>query len=115
MRTKDQNCSGCRYWSEMIARAGGGTDNPSGDTEALCLAPTGPFSGKYTVGSITCDSFASNKYGAVDEPPDYGETARAVYAGQAAQRYPNGAPVFAPDGTFLDESGNRSIFDDVDE
>lgn len=26
----------------------------------------------------------------------------------------NGAPMFAPDGTMLDEHGNRSIFDDVD-
>jgi len=28
---------------------------------------------------------------------------------------PNGAPQFASDGTMLDEHGNRSIFDDVDE
>jgi hypothetical protein len=47
-------------------------------------------------------------------------------AGEVAQRmweryeqpqvhYPNGAPMFAPDGMMLDEQGNRSIFDDVDE
>lgn len=30
-------------------------------------------------------------------------------------RYPNGAPMFAPDGMMLDDKGNRSIFDDVDE
>lgn len=29
--------------------------------------------------------------------------------------YPNGKPKFASDGTMLDEDGNRSIFDDVDE
>jgi len=29
--------------------------------------------------------------------------------------YPNGAPMFAPNGMMLDEHGNRSIFDDVDE
>lgn len=29
--------------------------------------------------------------------------------------YPNGRPMFAPNGTMLDENGNRSIFDDVDE
>lgn len=29
--------------------------------------------------------------------------------------YPNGNPKFADDGTLLDEQGNRSIFDDVDE
>lgn len=26
----------------------------------------------------------------------------------------NGAPMFAPDGTMLDDKGNRSIFDDID-
>lgn len=30
-------------------------------------------------------------------------------------RYPNGQPMFAPDGMMLDEHGNRSIFDDVDD
>lgn len=29
--------------------------------------------------------------------------------------YANGAPMFADDGTMLDDKGNRSIFDDVDE
>lgn len=29
--------------------------------------------------------------------------------------HPNGAPMFATDGTMLDDLGNRSIFDDVDE
>lgn len=28
--------------------------------------------------------------------------------------HPNGAPMFAADGTLLDQHGNRSIFDDVD-
>jgi hypothetical protein len=31
------------------------------------------------------------------------------------QAYPNGRPMFAPDGMMLDDQGNRSIFDDVDE
>lgn len=106
-------CDGCRYWSEMIARAGGGTDNPRGDTEALCLAD-GPFKGKYTTAEMTCSAFARNTSGAVDEPPDYGETARDAYAREAAMRYFNGQPMFAVDGTLLDERGNRSIFDDVD-
>lgn len=35
----------------------------------------------------------------VDEPP---------------ATHPNGAPLFAPDGTMLDDKGNRSVFDDVD-
>jgi len=109
----DQVCEGCRYWSEMIARAGGGTDNPRGDTEALCLGD-GPHAKKYTTAEQTCPAFARNTHGAVDEPPDYGETARAEYAADAASRHPNGSPVFAPDGTLLDDKGNRSIFDDVD-
>jgi hypothetical protein len=29
--------------------------------------------------------------------------------------YPNGAPMYAADGTMLDDQGNRSIFDDVDQ
>ena len=32
-----------------------------------------------------------------------------------AATYPNGQPMFAPDGMMLDEDGNRSIFDDVDQ
>lgn len=30
-------------------------------------------------------------------------------------KHKNGAPVFASNGTMLDENGNRSIFDDIDE
>jgi len=29
--------------------------------------------------------------------------------------YPNGAPMFAPDGMMLDDKGDRSIFDDIDD
>lgn len=29
--------------------------------------------------------------------------------------HPNGNPKFSPSGMLLDETGNRSIFDDVDE
>jgi hypothetical protein len=35
--------------------------------------------------------------------------------GWREHRYGNGQRVFADDGTMLDEKGNRSIFDDVDE
>lgn len=31
------------------------------------------------------------------------------------ETYPNGAPMFSADGTMLDDKGNRSIFDDIDE
>lgn len=112
---RDRNCGGCRYWSQMIARAGGGTDNPRGDTEALCLTPEGPNAQRYTTSETTCGSWAKNSHGAVDEPPDYGAQANAEYAREAAARHPNGTPLFAPDGTMLDDSGNRSVFDDVDE
>lgn len=30
-------------------------------------------------------------------------------------KYPNGRPMFREDGMMLDDEGNRSIFDDVDE
>lgn len=110
MRTSERNCSGCRYWSEMLACAQGG-----GSVEAMCLAPSGAHAGTYVFGNDQCGSFAKNTLGAVDDPPDYGESVRAAYAAQAEQRHPNGAPMWAPDGTLLDDRGNRSVFDDVDE
>ena len=110
----ERNCDGCRYWSDMIARAGGATTNPRGDTEALCLSKDGPHAKQYTTADQTCASFARDTYGKVDSPPDYGEHARLHYAAQAELKHGNGAPMFSPDGTLLDGSGNRSIFDDVD-
>lgn len=103
----ERDCSGCRFWSEMIAMV------QAGETVAMCLG-AGIMKGRYTTERQTCDSFARNTLGAVDDPPDYGEAVRADYAEQAAMKHPNGAPQFAPDGTMLDEKGNRSIFDDVD-
>lgn len=108
-RTRERNCSGCRYWSEMLAQAHGN------GVEAMCLAASGAHAGTYVFGNDSCGSYAKNTAGAVDEPPDYGEAVRAAYEGQAAMKHDNGAPMFAPDGTMLDEKGNRSIFDDVDE
>jgi hypothetical protein len=35
--------------------------------------------------------------------------------GWRALRHPNGRPTFSLDGTMLDDHGNRSVFDDVDE
>lgn len=93
----------------MVAQSIGGRD-----VEALCLSEDGPAKGKYVVGSQVCSAFAKNTRGAVDDPADYGEAARSAYAEQAAMRYSNGAPVYAKDGTLLDEKGSRSIFDDVD-
>ncbi|WP_457154332.1 primosomal protein N' family DNA-binding protein [Mesorhizobium sp. P5_C1] len=34
---------------------------------------------------------------------------------QRAAKHPNGVQKWSPDGTLLDENGNRSIFDDVDQ
>lgn len=79
-RTEEKNCSGCRYWSEMVARAGGGADNVAGDTEALCLNAESPFRNKYKTGRATCAFWKLNTLGAVDDPPDYGEATRAAYA-----------------------------------
>lgn len=67
-RTNQRDCSGCRYWSEMLARAGAGTDNPRGDLEAMCFAAAGPFAGRYTTGTETCGYFKANVDGAVDDP-----------------------------------------------
>jgi len=69
-----KNCAGCRFWSEMIAQSIGG-----GPVEAMCLAE-GPYSGKYTTARMACDAWKSGHYGPVDDYPDYGKEARALYA-----------------------------------
>ena len=73
-----RNCAGCRYWSEMIAQSIG-----DGPVEAMCLGD-GPLKGQYTTGKQTCPAWKSGHYGAVDDPPDYGETTRAAYAREEA-------------------------------
>lgn len=69
-----KNCAGCRFWSEMIAKSENG-----GPVQALCLADGGPLHGKYTVSRQTCTAWKSGHYGAVDDPPNYGEETRALY------------------------------------
>jgi hypothetical protein len=76
------NCAGCRFWSEMVARAAGGTDNPAGALEALCLSEDGPLKGQYTTERMSCAAWKSGHHGAVDDPPDYGEQTRALYAAE---------------------------------
>lgn len=71
-----RDCRGCRYWSEMIAQALGGRP-----VEALCLSE-GSRRGKYTTGHTTCEAWRSGHHGAVDDPPDYGESTRALYDGE---------------------------------
>lgn len=70
-----KNCAGCRYWSEMIAQSCGG-----GPVKAMCLSGDGKFKGKYVSGRQTCDKWASGHHGAVDEPPNYSEESRKLYA-----------------------------------
>ena len=71
-----RDCKGCRFWSEMIAKSDGN------GVEAMCLNSTGPKSQKYTVARSTCDGWRSGHFGAVDEPPNYGEQTRALYAAE---------------------------------
>jgi hypothetical protein len=68
------DCKGCRFWSEMIARSYGGP------VEALCLSGDGPLAGHYVTPRMTCTAWKSGHHGAVDDPPDYGEATRALYA-----------------------------------
>jgi hypothetical protein len=64
------NCHGCRYWSEMIARS------VRLEVHALCLVPRGTpgalYPGRYTAGWQTCPAWASGHLGPVDEPGDDG-------------------------------------------
>ena len=106
--TRDRPCVECRYWSQMIAQSIG-----PGPIEAWCLSQTQKQ--RFRRADDTCDDWAKNSHGAVDEPPDYGETANEKYRIEAARKYPNGAPMFDKHGMMLDDQGNRSIFDDVEE
>jgi hypothetical protein len=63
----------------MIAQAIGG-----GPVQAMCLAESGRYAGKYTVYSTRCESWKSGHYGAVDDPPNYGEETRKLYAEEEA-------------------------------
>ena len=74
-----RNCAGCRFWSEMIAKCEGG-----GPVQALCLADSGPFKGKYTTARQKCDSWKPGHFGAIDDPPNYGEETRKLYAREGA-------------------------------
>lgn len=54
--TESKRCGVCRYWSEMIARAGAGTSNPGGAIEAMCTG-SGPNMGLYTTSKDSCHAF----------------------------------------------------------
>lgn len=74
-----QDCRGCRFWSEMIAKSEGG-----GPILALCLSSVSPMQGKYTSGRMKCEAWKSGHHGAVDDPPNYGEAVRELYAEEDA-------------------------------
>jgi hypothetical protein len=67
-------CDNCRFWSQMIAQSIGLLG-----VEALCLSSVSPHSRKFTKAHKSCPAWRENTHGAVDEPPDYGEMARALY------------------------------------
>lgn len=71
-----QNCHGCRFWSEMLAK-----DDGAGIL-AMCIAPTGPRHGKYTGKHVTCDAWQEGSMGAVDTPggDPYGDAVTALPA-----------------------------------
>jgi len=63
----------------MLAQCRGG-----GSVEAMCLVDDGAFSGKYVTARQRCDKWKSGHLGAVDDPPNYGEETRALYAEEDA-------------------------------
>jgi hypothetical protein len=77
--TGQQNCNGCRFWSEMIAFV------DQGVLKALCLSATSPERHKNTGEHHTCGAWKSNHLGAVDQPPDYGATVQAAYDAEEKQ------------------------------
>jgi len=72
----DENC---RFWSQMVAQSIDG-----GPVEVLCLAADSPYSGRYTTGIKSCPAWRPDRYGKVEDPPDYGELSRAAYEAEEA-------------------------------
>lgn len=59
-----KTCETCRYWSEMIAEAGGGRPG----VRAMCLSTGSPQHGRYTGQRQTCAEWADAPLGAIDSP-----------------------------------------------
>ena len=57
------DCKGCRFWSEMIAKADGG-----GPVVAMCLNSNSECRGQYKASFGKCAAWKSGEYGAIDEP-----------------------------------------------
>jgi hypothetical protein len=58
-------CETCRYWSEMLAQAGGGRPG----VRALCLSSESPLRQKWTSETQTCGSWKGGN--PIDAPPGY--------------------------------------------
>jgi hypothetical protein len=61
MEKQAERCGNCRYWSEMIARI----RHKDQQLEAVCLSKAKKV---YKTSYETCDSWASDHLGAIDEP-----------------------------------------------
>jgi len=57
-----QNCKGCRFWSEMLAKSDGGP------VFAMCLNSKSSEYQNYKAGFGRCDEWKSGHLGAVDSP-----------------------------------------------
>jgi hypothetical protein len=68
-----KNCGNCRFWSQMVAQSIG-----CGPIEALCLGE-GKYKGRMISERMYCDSWKSDHFGKVDDPPNYGEISRELY------------------------------------
>lgn len=78
-----RDCKGCRFWSEMCARAEGNT------VVALCINSASPKSMTYTAPFSSCDAWKDGTLGAIDTPgPD---NMVALYARMDAESTNSGA------------------------
>lgn len=57
-----RSCSGCRYWSELIAISS------CGEVAAMCLNKEGPRYIDHTRGHDRCRAWQSGHLGAIDDP-----------------------------------------------
>lgn len=57
-----ENCSGCRFWSEMLAMA------HDGPVKAMCLSTYSEKRMTYQPAKASCTSWASGYDGAIDDP-----------------------------------------------
>ena len=62
MRDPSTTCSGCRFWSEMIAES-----VPAG-VRAMCLNESSGSFSTYTLGRHRCEHWQDGQLGAIDQP-----------------------------------------------